>query len=161
MNNLSLGGHRADGSAWSLYETIGGGAGASDQHNGQSGLQVHMTNTRATDLEILESRLPLLVRSFRFRAKSGGSGRRSGGLGLIRELELCSDAQMSLLATRRTTGARGLLGGGPGLPGCDLILRNGVAQAWDGTPTTGVAGDRVRIETPGGGGHGPEPVKQA
>ena len=161
MNNLTIGGAFADGSSWSLYETMGGGAGATKEQRGMSGLQVHMTNTRATDLEILESRLPVIVRRFSIREGSGGSGHRQGGHGLIRELELRQDAQASILATQRTKGARGLDGGEAGLPGRNLIIRSGVAHPWSGEPTKLSAGDRIRIETPGGGGHGTEPVHRA
>src|SRR5690606_13001038 len=93
MNNLTLGG---DG--WSLYETLGGGAGASRRGPGLAGLQVHMTNTRATDPEVLEARLPLRVRRFGLRRGSGGAGAHRGGDGLVREIELTAPGTAALLA---------------------------------------------------------------
>jgi 5-oxoprolinase (ATP-hydrolysing) len=118
MNNLTLGGTHPDGSRWSLYETIGGGTGASPRGPGPSGRQVHMTNTRATDPEVLESRLPLRLHRFARRPASGGPGKYPGGDGLIREFELLTPATAALLATRRDSGAPGLapaaLQAGPG-----------------------------------------------
>ena len=150
MNNLTLGGE-----GWSLYETLGGGTGATPDADGPSAQQVHMTNTRATDPEVLEARLPVRVRRFARRVGSGGDGEHRGGDGLVRELELLVPGTAALLATRRDSGAPGLLAGGPGAPGRDHLHRGGVWQAWDGQPTRLQAGDRVRIETPGGGGYRP------
>ncbi|MCB9786836.1 MAG: hydantoinase B/oxoprolinase family protein [Deltaproteobacteria bacterium] len=154
MNNLTLGGATPDGVRWSLYETIGGGTGASARGPGPSGRQVHMTNTRATDPEVLEARLPLRLWRFSRRPHSGGRGAFSGGDGLVRELEVLGAATAGLLATRRDSGAPGLLGGQPGEPGCDALRLGGVWQRWNGEATALGAGDRVRIETPGGGGCG-------
>ena len=153
MNNLTLGGER-DGIRWSLYETIGGGSGASPHGPGLSGAQVHMTNTRATDAEVIEARLPLRLRRFSLRKGSGGAGRHSGGDGLIREIELLSEGQACLLATRRKAGAPGLNGGSRGEPGCDSLWIDGEWRHWEGNETTLGAGDRVLIATPGGGGWG-------
>ncbi len=149
MNNLTLGGE-----GWSVYETLGGGQGASPHASGLSGLQVHMTNTRATDPEVLESRLPLRLHRFALRAGSGGEGALRGGDGLTRELEVLQPASASLLATRRDHGSPGLAGGGPGLPGADYIVRNGLTEPWDGHTASLSPGDRVVVETPGGGGYG-------
>jgi N-methylhydantoinase B/oxoprolinase/acetone carboxylase alpha subunit len=149
MNNLTLG-----GAGWSLYETLGGGLGASPLGAGRSGGQVHMTNTRATDPEVLEARLPLRVRRFALRPGSGGAGRHRGGDGLIRELELTCPATASLLATRREAGAPGHAGGEAGAPGADAIGRGDLWERWDGQAVALMAGDRVRVETPGGGGWG-------
>jgi 5-oxoprolinase (ATP-hydrolysing) len=153
MNNLTLGGHH-EGRAWSLYETIGGGCGASPQHEGAHGRQVHMTNTRATDAEVMEARLPLRVRRFSRRPMSGGRGRHAGGDGLIRELEVLAEGEACLLATRRQSGAAGLAGGQPGAPGEDTIYQGASWRPWSGAPTRLAPGDRVRIATPGGGGWG-------
>lgn len=147
MNNLTLGGQ-----GWSFYETLGGGAGASPRGPGLSGLQVHMTNTRATDPEVLEARLPLRVRRFGLRRGSGGAGTHRGGDGLVRELELTAPGTAALLATRRDEGAPGLGAGGTGAPGRDAIRVDGAWQPWDGTPRRLAPGDRVRVESPGGGG---------
>jgi len=149
MSNLTLGG---DG--WSLYETIGGGQGGSPRGPGPSGRQIHMTNTRATDPEVLEARLPLRVREFSVRAGSAGSGRHPGGEGLVREIEVLEPATAALLATRRDSGAPGL-GGVAGMPGEDQLFRNGQWEAWSGESRALGAGDRVRIQTPGGGGYSP------
>ena len=118
--------------------------------------QVHMTNTRATDVEVLEARLPLRVRSFSRREGSGGRGKQRGGDGVVREIEVLSDCQAALLATRRGAGAPGLHGGGIGAPGKDWLLRDGEWQDWDGLAVTLAPGDRIRVETPGGGGWGCE-----
>ena len=151
MSNLTLG-----GPGWSLYETIGGGQGASTRSPGPSGRQVHMTNTRATDPEILETRLPLRLHQMRFRSGSGGSGRHRGGDGLIRELELLNGGTAALLATRRRTGAAGLDGGGDGLPGSDRVQVHNIPEPWTGNPIQLPPGSRVTIATPGGGGWGAE-----
>jgi N-methylhydantoinase B/oxoprolinase/acetone carboxylase alpha subunit len=113
-----------------------------------------MTNTRATDPEVLEARLPLRLCRFARRAHSGGDGKHRGGDGLIRELELLAPATGALLATRRDTGAPGLAGGREGAPGADALYRDGRWQPWSGDATALQAGDRVRVETPGGGGYG-------
>ncbi|MDP6945174.1 MAG: hydantoinase B/oxoprolinase family protein, partial [Myxococcota bacterium] len=153
MNNLTIGGDTPEG-AWSLYETIGGGLGASPTRDGAHGRQVHMTNTRATDPEVLEARLPLRVRRFARRRGSGGRGRHTGGDGLVRELELLASGEVCLLATRRRRGAAGVDGGDDGAPGEDSLGRGATWTTWDGRPTTLDPGDRVRVATPGGGGWG-------
>jgi 5-oxoprolinase (ATP-hydrolysing) len=152
MNNLTLG-----GAGWSHYETLGGGLGASRAGAGRHATQVHMTNTRATDPEVLEARSPLRVRRFARRRGSGGDGLHAGGDGLEREIEVCAPTSAALLATRRTTGAPGLHGGGAGLPGEDAVRRDGQWQPWDGDSVALLPGDRVRILTPGGGGWGEPP----
>lgn len=156
MNNLTLGGR-----GFQFYETIGGGEGGSPRGPGASARQVHMTNTRATDPEVLERRLPLRVRRFAIRRGSGGAGASPGGDGIVREIEALTAATAALLATRRDTGAPGLDGGGAGAPGRDAIVRDGVATAWDGRPVALAPGDRVRVETPGGGGFGYPPPNGA
>jgi N-methylhydantoinase B/oxoprolinase/acetone carboxylase alpha subunit len=148
MNNLTLGGN-----GWAFYETLGGGQGGTSRGPGASARQLHMTNTRATDPEVLEHRLPVRVRRFAIREGSGGAGTHPGGDGLVRELELLEPATAALLATRRDTGAPGL-GGQPGQPGHDQVCRSGQWEAWTGEPVELAAGDRVRVETPGGGGWG-------
>lgn len=149
MNNLTLGGN-----GWSLYETLGGGQGASATADGRSANQVHMTNTRATDPEVAELRLPIRVQRFERRSGSGGAGHHRGGDGLIREIELLTPGTVALLASRREHGAPGLGGGGSGLPGVDAVFADGAWCKWDGQPRALRAGDKVRIETPGGGGFG-------
>lgn len=148
MNNLSFGAED-----WAFYETLGGGLGATSTADGRPGGQVHMTNTRSTDPEIVEARLPLRVRRFAFRPGSGGAGVRRGGDGLVRELELRAPARAALLAAWRPR-SRGLRGGGDGFPGRAWLVHSGETLAWDGEPTAMAAGDRVIVETPGGGGWG-------
>jgi len=150
MNNLTLGGQ-----GWSFYETLGGGGGGSVHGPGRSARQHHMTNTRATDVEVLEARLPLRAWRLSLRPESGGVGRHRGGDGLIRELELLSDGTASLLASSRDRGGHGL-GGEDGKPGQDQVCRGGRWQPWDGRPTSLSTGDRVRVHTPGGGGCTPD-----
>ena len=150
MSNLTLGG---DG--WSFYETLAGGLGATARRPGLSATQAHMTNTAATDPEVLERRLPLVLRRFERRSGSGGAGVHAGGDGLIREIEVLAPAQVSLLAAWRPTGAAGLAHGGRGAPGEAHLFRGGAWQPWDGASRALVPGDRVRIRTPGGGGYSP------
>ena len=149
MNNLTLGGR-----GWSFYETVAGGLGASSAAPGVDGRQVHMTNTRATDVEVLEARLPLRVRKFSLREDSGGRGHFRGGRGVVREIEVLEECSAALLATRRDRGASGLSGGGAGAPGADWTCIDGKWASWSGAPVALRPGDRVRLETPGGGGWG-------
>jgi len=148
MNNLTLG-----NDAFTYYETLGGGQGASPESRGASGVHVAMSNTLNTPVEALEAEFPLRVTEYALRRGSGGAGERRGGDGLVREIEALSDMTYSLIAERRRHGPRGAAGGAPGAPGRDLI---------DGVPvkskSTGVlrAGQRLRMETPGGGGWGEE-----
>jgi len=158
MNNVTFGNEQ-----FGYYETIGGGAGAGPGFAGASGVHVHMTNTRITDPEVLESRYPVRLLEFSLRRGSGGAGRWRGGDGLVRRYEFLTPVSVSLLTERRRVAPWGLAGGGPGTPG-----RNGVERA-DGSVewVSGKcnlqlrAGDRLRVETPGGGGYGdlaePEP----
>jgi len=147
MNNLTFGNAR-----FGYYETIGGGAGAGEGFAGASGVHTHMTNTRITDPEILETRFPVRLVEFALRRGSGGAGRFSGGDGLVRELEFLEPMRVSILSERRTLAPFGLRGGAPAMKG-----RN----THDGRDVGGkssfdvAAGGRVRIETPGGGGFGP------
>ena len=157
MSNLSIGGVNPEtGRDFTYYETIAGGAGASRDSRGESGVQTHMTNTLNTPIEAIELSYPLRVRSYRIRRNSGGSGRNRGGDGLIREVEVLADSHVSILSDRRKSGPYGLQGGHPGKPGRNsLIAPNGKT-----TPISGKAsleapgGSVIRIETPGGGGYG-------
>jgi 5-oxoprolinase (ATP-hydrolysing) len=151
MNNLAFGDER-----FGYYETIGGGAGAGPGFAGASGVHVHMTNTRITDPEVLESKTPVIVRCFALRRGSGGAGRWPGGDGLVRELEFTAPVTASLLTERRARAPFGLAGGAPGAKGRNLCLRaDGRVEALPGHATVRLApGDRLRIETPGGGGYG-------
>jgi 5-oxoprolinase (ATP-hydrolysing) len=151
MNNFTFGNER-----YQYYETIAGGAGAGPGYPGASGVQTHMTNSRLTDPEVLESRFPVLLREFSLRAGSGGSGEFRGGDGLVREVEFREPMTAGILANHRRVAPFGLAGGGPGRVGVNRVLRrDGTSETLRATAELAVnAGDRVRIETPGGGGFG-------
>jgi N-methylhydantoinase B len=150
MNNLALGSARS-GAAWDYYETIGGGMGAGALGGGLSGIQTHMTNTLNTPIEVLETRFPLRVTRYGLRGGSGGAGQRRGGDGLVRELEFLAPASVSLLTERRRHQPWGCDGGSPGAAGLNLL--NGKALPAK-TAFEVAAGDRLCIQTPGGGGYG-------
>ena len=158
MNNVTLGGRRDDdGSPFAYYETIGGGMGGRNGLAGLSGVHTHMSNTRNTPIEAIEHYLPLRIRRYALRHDSAGGGRYPGGEGILREYEMLTETSITLLSERRTSHPYGAEGGEPG--GCG---RNTVIRA-DGSVETVPAkarlelkpGDRLRIETPGGGGFGP------
>ena len=152
MNNLLFGNER-----FAYYETIGGGCGAGPTGPGASGVHSHMTNTAITDPEVLEVRYPVRLERFGFRAGSGGGGRHRGGNGVRRELRFNEPLSVSLLTQHRQQGPYGLNGGEPGMPGRQRVLRSDgseqVLGSVDGCEVS--AGDRLVIETPGGGGWGP------
>lgn len=152
MNNLLFGDE-----SFGYYETICGGAGATANAPGASAVHTHMTNTRLTDPEILEHRFPVLLRRFQIRTGSGGTGKYSGGDGVIREVEFLRTLDLSLLTQRRGDYAPyGLAGGQPGQCGRNLLRRaNGAQEELASLASCQVfAGDLLRIETPGGGGWG-------
>jgi 5-oxoprolinase (ATP-hydrolysing) len=151
MNNFLFG-----NSNFGYYETIGGGAGATDGADGRSAVHQHMTNTKLTDPEELERRYPVRLHQFRIRSGSGGSGQWHGGDGIIREIEFLEPVQATLLSQHRDVAPYGLNGGGPGQPGRQwLINGNDQQQALPGIFTRAMQpGERIRIETPGGGGVG-------
>ncbi|HBB88003.1 MAG TPA: 5-oxoprolinase [Blastocatellia bacterium] len=156
MNNLTIGGidPRSE-KEFSYYETVAGGMGARPHHDGLSALHTHMTNSLNTPAEALEYAYPLRVREYRIRKGSGGRGRHLGGDGVIREIETLAAAHMSLLADRRKRGPYGLHGGEDGKPGSAAIISDGKARKIGSKGSWELkAGDRVRIETPGGGGWG-------
>ncbi len=146
MNNLTLAGE-----GFTYYETLGGGQGACPDADGPSAIHVAMSNTLNTPVEALESEFPLRVRELSLRRGSGGEGRRAGGDGIVREIEALAPTRYSLIGERRRHPPRGRDGGGDGAPGRNLL---------NGEPLPGKAGgaldpgDSIRIETPGGGGHG-------
>lgn len=152
MNNFLFGTNRQ-----CYYETICGGTGAGPTFNGTTS-QAHMTNTRITDIEYLEKVYPVILRQFKTRPNSGGRGQHRGGDGVIREFLFLEEVTVSLLTERRVFGAYGLQGGQPGLVGRNIyITADGVEKSAGGKNTFTVqAGERVRIETPGGGGFGSE-----
>ncbi|MDX8395785.1 MAG: hydantoinase B/oxoprolinase family protein [Mariprofundaceae bacterium] len=154
MNNVIFGG-QTNGQDWVYYETLAGGMGAHAKGDGLSAVQCHMTNTKNTSIEVLEMHYPLRIRSYGIREGSGGMGKYRGGDGLIREWEVLEDCHLSLLTERRTTQPYGLQGGGMGAKGRNELFRDGQWQPLKGKCTVQMqAGDRLRIETPGGGGFG-------
>ena len=148
MNNLTVG-----TPSGAFYETIGGGSGAGPGFEGAHAVQVHMTNTAATDVEELEAAFPVRLERWERRTGSGGAGQQRGGDGCVRQWQFLAPAQVALLAGRRVHGAPGLAGGEDGAPGRD---ERDVGNGWEPAPPTweAKAGDRLRISTPGGGGFG-------
>lgn len=154
MNNLTIGGidtRQGQGQEFSYYETVAGGMGARPSLDGMSGVHTHMTNSLNTPAEALEYAYPLRVREYRLRRGSGGEGKQRGGDGVVREIETIVPARMSLLADRRKRGPYGLYGGGEGSRGLNSINSESIAAKGSHELK---AGDRIRIETPGGGGWG-------
>ncbi len=157
MNNLTMGGiDPRTREPFAYYETIAGGMGARPTKDGVSGVHTHMTNSLNTPAEALESAYPLRVRGYSLRAGSGGDGKYRGGDGIVREVEVLTDAEVTLLADRRSRAPYGLSGGGDGAPGkAEVIRRDGSVQELPGKFNIRLcAGDRIRIQTPGGGGFG-------
>lgn len=153
MNNLAIG-SRVSGAAWDYYETIGGGMGAGEQGGGWSGVQTHMTNTLNTPIEVIEARYPLRVSRYALRDGSGGDGARRGGDGLLRELTFLAPAEVALLTERRRFAPWGIAGGEAGAPGRNRL--NGSELPAKASLAV-ESGDRLLIETPGGGGWGKKP----
>jgi 5-oxoprolinase (ATP-hydrolysing) len=151
MNNLTFGNERHQ-----YYETICGGAGAGATFDGQSAVHTHMTNSRLTDPEVLETRYPVIVEEFSIRRGSGGDGAHKGGDGVIRRIKFREAMTAGILSTRRETDPFGLEGGKSGARGANRITRkDGTQVSLKGCDETQVApGDSVTIETPGGGGFG-------
>ena len=155
MSNLSFGGHREDGSEFTSYETLPGGAGATRDRAGQAAIQTHMTNTRNTPIEELEHRVPVRVRSLSVRRGSGGAGARRGGDGLVKVVEALVPLRVSFLGERHVQGPPGATGGGRGRPGALHRLRGARREALPAKGSFALApGECVEVATPGGGGHG-------
>ncbi|MBM3270757.1 MAG: hydantoinase B/oxoprolinase family protein, partial [Candidatus Sericytochromatia bacterium] len=154
MNNLTFG--NAD---FGYYETICGGAGATPDADGADAVHSHMTNTRLTDPEVLERRYPVRLWRFAIRRGSGGAGRHRGGDGAVREVEFLAPVDVAILSERRGPyPPYGLEGGLPGSLGRNLLVRRGAAAPEDlggKAALSAAAGDRLIVETPGGGGYGP------
>ena len=152
MNNLTFGTDR-----FQYYETLCGGTGAGPGHPGTSAVHSHMTNSLLTDPEILEARFPVRLERFAVRRGSGGAGRQPGGDGVVRVLRFLEPMTVSVLSGRRSVAPHGLAGGADGAPGRNTLVRaDGAETDLGGTAVLDVAaGDRLRIETPGGGGYGP------
>lgn len=150
MNNFLFG-----GTGFGYYETIAGGSGAGDGYHGAHALHTHMTNTAITDPEIIEQRYPVRLRQFAIRRHSGGQGQWHGGDGVIREFEFLAPLTVSLLTQHRVESPFGLHGGSPGKTGHQTLLRDGQSTTLEGCTSFPVQpGDRVIIQTPGGGAWG-------
>ena len=156
MNNLTIGGvDTRNGRPFAYYETVAGGMGARDGLDGLDAIHTHMTNSLNTPAEAMEYAFPMRVRKYAVRKNSGGEGIYRGGDGVIRELELLADAQVTILSDRRTTRPYGLRGGRAGAAGRTLLLNEGGERVLASKESVlASAGDRVRIESPGGGGFG-------
>ena len=156
MNNLTIGGTDSrTGKQFAYYETVAGGMGARPGLDGIDGIHTHMTNSLNTPAEAMEYAYPMRVRRYAIRRESGGGGQFQGGNGIVREIELLTDAQVTILSDRRKTRPYGLNGGEPGAAGRTvLITDNGARVLASKDSTRANAGDRVRIESPGGGGWG-------
>jgi N-methylhydantoinase B len=157
MNNLTIGGiDPRTGEPFAYYETIAGGMGACPHKDGVSAVHTHMTNSLNTPAEALEHAYPLRVRRYSRRAGSGGAGMHRGGDGIVREIEVLTEAEVTLLADRRTCGPWGLSGGLEGVPGKAYVVRqDGSMEELPGKLNLRLRqGERIRIETPGGGGYG-------
>lgn len=157
MNNISAGGtDPRTGLPFAYYETAGGGMGGGAAGPGLSGVHTHMSNSLNTPVEALEHAYPFRIRSYMLRPGSGGRGTHDGGEGLVREIEFLSPAEVTILSERRAAGPAGRLGGMPGAPGANSLIRDGEQHPLPSKVTFSArSGDMVRLETPGGGGWGP------
>jgi 5-oxoprolinase (ATP-hydrolysing) len=151
MNNFTFGNGRHQ-----YYETIAGGSGAGPDHDGADAVQTHMTNSRLTDPEILETRLPVRLDEFAIRRGSGGAGAHHGGDGVVRRVRFLEPMRANMLANRRKLAPRGIAGGGDALPGRNWVERaDGTIEMLGATASAEMnVGDQFVIETPGGGGFG-------
>jgi len=156
MNNLSFGGwDTRRNRPFSYYETIAGGMGASERADGRSAVHTHMTNSWNTPVEAFEHEYPVQVRSYGIRAGSGGTGKHSGGDGVVRELRFLEETDVTILSDRRERGPYGLAGGSAGKPGSNTLTVNGKAsKLFAKTRFTAPRGSELKISTPGGGGFG-------
>jgi 5-oxoprolinase (ATP-hydrolysing) len=151
MNNVTFG-----SASFGYYETVCGGCGAGPDHDGADAVHSHMTNTRITDVEVIEHRYPVRIERFAIRRGSGGEGQHRGGDGVVRELTFLEPAELSVLTQHRTVAPFGMKGGNPGKPGTQRVVRaSGETEELD--PIAGCTvspNDRFLLETPGGGGWG-------
>ncbi len=151
MNNVTFGGE-SGGGAWTFYETLGGGQGASSRGPGPTGVHVGMSNTLNTPVEALERAYPLRVERYAVREGSGGAGRHAGGDGIVREYRALAPCTVTLLTERRARAPRGASGGADGMTGRNALGETALSAK---CRVEVRAGEVVRIETPGGGGWGP------
>jgi len=156
MNNTTMGGiDPRTGEVFAYYETVGGGMGAGPDADGLSGVHTHMSNSLNTPVEALEHAYPYRLTHYSIRRGTGGAGTHRGGDGLRRDIQLLTDARVTLLTERRSRGPRGARGGEDGAPGVNVLIRNGeetplgAKDAFDARE-----GDIVSVRSPGGGGWG-------
>ncbi|HEY8324027.1 MAG TPA: hydantoinase B/oxoprolinase family protein [Ktedonobacterales bacterium] len=163
MNNVTAGGRDPrTGQPFAYYETMGGGMGASPTSDGLSGVHTHMSNTMNTPIEALEYAYPIRIYAYRLRRGSGGAGKYRGGDGLERELVFETPTEVTLLSDRRRRPPYGLQGGHSGLPGENLLIRDGVESPLPGKIRfTAAPGDHLRVSSPGGGGWGKPEQRRA
>jgi N-methylhydantoinase B/oxoprolinase/acetone carboxylase alpha subunit len=156
MNNITLGGtDPRTGRRFAYYETIGGGLGGRRGMAGLSGVHTHMSNTRNTPVEAIEHYLPVRIRQYRLRTDSSGAGAAPGGEGIVREYEMLTAATVTIISERRRRAPYGARGGRPGGCGRNTLIRDGKETWLPGKIELQLrTGDRIRIETPGGGGYG-------
>jgi 5-oxoprolinase (ATP-hydrolysing) len=151
MNNFTFGNEK-----YQYYETICGGSGAGQNFHGTDAVQTHMTNSRLTDPEVLEWRFPVLLEEFSIRKNSGGKGKFNGGNGVIRRLQFREPMTAAILSSRRRIQPFGLAGGEPAQTGQNLVIRadSSIEQLGATDQVIMARGDRLEIQTPGGGGYG-------
>jgi N-methylhydantoinase B len=163
MNNVTIGGissisdrsSKGREAPFAYYETIGGGMGARPASNGPSAIHSHMTNTLNTPVEALEYAYPFRILRYEIRQGSGGDGKFHGGDGIIRDFQILSDCQVTLLSDRRKYPPYGLSGGTPGMTGENILIRDGQETPLPGKCSVDLQqGDILSIRTPGGGGYG-------
>ena len=156
MNNLTIGGVDArTNKQFAYYETVAGGMGARPSLDGIDGIHTHMTNSLNTPAEAMEYAYPMRVRRYSIRRGTGGGGQFRGGDGIVREIELLTDARVTILSDRRKTRPYGLSGGEPGAAGRSILIGKDGERILNSKDSADArAGDRIRIETPGGGGFG-------
>jgi N-methylhydantoinase B len=156
MNNLTIGGiDPRSNQPFAYYETVAGGMGAGPTADGLSGVHTHMTNSLNTPVEALEYAYPLRVNRYSYRPGSGGRGKHRGGDGIVRQIELLADAQVTILADRRRFPPYGLWGGHSGATGRTVLTDSAGEKDLPGKCSISARrGDMIRIETPGGGGWG-------
>jgi N-methylhydantoinase B/oxoprolinase/acetone carboxylase alpha subunit len=156
MNNVTIGGSDPrTGKPYAYYETLAGGMGGRAGLSGLNGVHTHMSNTRNTPIEAIEHYLPVRIVRYQLRRDSGGRGQFNGGDGLVREYEMLAESSVTILSDRRRLAPYGVQGGSPGASGRNVLIRDGQEQSLPGKIELRLRpGDRLRIETPGGGGYG-------
>ncbi len=154
MNNITIGIQNPEtGEYLTYYETIGGGMGASAKGDGESAIQSHMTNTLNTPIEALEFEYPLMITKYSIRKNSGGEGLYKGGDGIIREFLFLNNAEVTIISERRKIAPYGLFGGNSGETGRNIHIKENKEEILPGKcHLTVKKGEKIRIETPGGGG---------